>query len=330
MYDENNRQCIFCEHQLKSSSDYIKHCSKCKAWLCQISRIIINNHISIAEHVISFSSFSFYDTFSSPKIHATWTESESDNAVINNACDILKMREKSVRDALECNQEHTTSSAFYLEHFNDSQFKSDAEMSVLKHCNMCFEMSDENNEYYSYANEADFTAAVWFYIRELSKSDVTDFFEQCALHQWHSTLSFTNSSEWLNNLHQILYEIWDDKWNAVNIAILWDANDSELTEYTFYYRNVMKTVEFLIRHELFKNNLTYASVQTYSSKDKARHMYNELHTENWWWKIQKQLSHDITIISLLLETDKTLLIMLHDDQLMWLIYLIIENLDTVT
>ena len=115
----------------------------------------------------------------------------------------------------------------------------------------------------------------------------------------------------------------------MKIAILQDANDSESTEYTFYYRNVMKMIEFLIRHELFKNNLTYAPVQTYSSKDKARCMYNELHTENWWWKIQKQLSHDITIISLLLETDKTLLIMLHDDQLMWSIYLIIENLDAV-
>ena len=70
------------------------------------------------------------------------------------------MREKPVRDALEHNQEHTTSSAFYLEHFNNSQFRSSAEMSVLKHCNTHFEMSDENNEYYSYANEADFTAAV--------------------------------------------------------------------------------------------------------------------------------------------------------------------------
>ena len=70
------------------------------------------------------------------------------------------MREKSVRDALEHNQEHTTSSAFYLEHFNNSQFRSSAEMSVLKHCNMCFEMLNENNEYYFYVNEADFTVTV--------------------------------------------------------------------------------------------------------------------------------------------------------------------------
>ena len=70
------------------------------------------------------------------------------------------MREKSVRDALEHNQEHTTSSAFYLEHFNDSQSESDVRMSVSEHCNTHFEMLNENNKYYSYANKADFTVTV--------------------------------------------------------------------------------------------------------------------------------------------------------------------------
>ena len=70
------------------------------------------------------------------------------------------MREKSVRDALEHNQEHTTSSAFYLEHFNDSQFRSSVRMSVSEHCNTHFEMLNENNKYYSYANKADFTITV--------------------------------------------------------------------------------------------------------------------------------------------------------------------------
>ena len=42
----------------------------------------------------------------------------------------------------------------------------------------------------------------------------------------------------------------------------------------------MKIIEFLIKHELFKNNFIYASVQTYILKDQAKHIYNELHTEN--------------------------------------------------
>ena len=71
--------------------------------------------------VTDFSSFFLYDSFSSSvEIHVTWTESELNDAVINNTYDILRIREKSVRDILEYNQEYTTFSASYLEHFNNS------------------------------------------------------------------------------------------------------------------------------------------------------------------------------------------------------------------
>ena len=130
--------------------------------------------------VTDFFSFSFYNFFSSSvEIHAAWTESKSDDAVINNAYDILRIREKSVKNILKCNQKHTTSLISYLEHFNDSQSESSVRMSVSKHCNTCFEMSNEDNEYYSYANEANFTVTIWFYIRKLFKNDVINFFEQC-------------------------------------------------------------------------------------------------------------------------------------------------------
>jgi len=53
LYDENNKQCIFYKHQLKISSDYIKHCNKCKIQLLQISRIIFNNYIFIIKYIIN-------------------------------------------------------------------------------------------------------------------------------------------------------------------------------------------------------------------------------------------------------------------------------------
>ncbi len=72
------------------------------------------------KYIINSSSFFFYNSFSSSvKIYVTWTESESDDAVINNIYDILKIREKSVRDILECNQKHIISSVSYLEYFNN-------------------------------------------------------------------------------------------------------------------------------------------------------------------------------------------------------------------
>ena len=73
------------------------------------------------KHVINSSSFSLYNSFSSSvEIHVAWTESELNDAVINNIYNILRIREKSVKNILEYNQEHIISSVLYLEHFNDS------------------------------------------------------------------------------------------------------------------------------------------------------------------------------------------------------------------
>ncbi len=51
---------------------------------------------------------------------------------------------------------------------------------MLKHYSTYFKILNKDNKYYSYVNKADFTVTVWFYIRKLSKSDVTNFFEQHA------------------------------------------------------------------------------------------------------------------------------------------------------
>jgi len=40
-------------------------------------------------------------------------------------------------------------------------------------------MSNKDNKYYFYINKADFTTIVWFYIKELFKNNVIDFFKQC-------------------------------------------------------------------------------------------------------------------------------------------------------
>ena len=92
----------------------------------------------------------------------------------------------------------------------------------------------------------------------------------------------------------------------------------------------MKVIEFLISYEPFVDNLTYAPIRVYSSREKTRRIYHELYTGDWWWETQKKLPNGATIVPLLLGTDKTLLTMLHSDQLVWPIYLTIGNLDAKT
>ena len=51
-----------------------------------------------------------------------------------------------------------------------------------------------------------------------------------------------------------------------------------------------------------------------------------MHMINWWWRTQDQVFSRATVVSLIITTDKTVLIQHHDDLKTWLIYLMIENL----
>ena len=78
-------------------------------------------------------------------------------------------------------------------------------------------------------------------------------------------------------------------------------------------------------HKSFTENLIYTSVQHYNSDD--RWIYNEMHTDDWWWETQKELSDNATLILLLIFTDKTALTQYQSDLSVWSVYLMIENLN---
>ena len=59
-------------------------------------------------------------------------------------------------------------------------------------------------------------------------------------------------------------------------------------------------------------------------------IYDEMHTANWWWRTQEEIPDGGTIIPILLASDKTMLSLHHGDQLVWLIYITIGNLDRKT
>jgi hypothetical protein len=98
-------------------------------------------------------------------------------------------------DILFGNKGLTTSSTSYLEYYYNSQPGRSTGIPVSEYCRVRDKGADKDNEYYPYTNKADFALAAWFYTRELSKGDVTMFFEQLALKYWHENLSFANSTE---------------------------------------------------------------------------------------------------------------------------------------
>jgi Plavaka transposase len=142
---------------------------------------------------------------------------------------------------------------------------------------------------------------------------------------WVDTLSFTNSRSWREQIYRVPYGIMDDDWQSHSFTVNTNIVDKEKNTYSFKYRNVLHVIRFLLSHQPFAPNLTYAPIRLFN-KDNAR-VYNEMHTGDWWWDAQKKLPSKSTVVPLLLATDKTQLTHHHGDQSVWPVYLTIGNLD---
>jgi len=53
---------------------------------------------------------------------------------------------------------------------------------------------------------------------------------------------------------------------------------------TFYYRNIIDCVPYLIRQVAYSPDIVYAPIQKYDSSEER--LYSEMHTAEWWWDIQ--------------------------------------------
>jgi len=53
---------------------------------------------------------------------------------------------------------------------------------------------------------------------------------------------------------------------------------------TFYYRNIMDCVRYLIRQVAYSSDIVYAPIAEYDLS--GQRLYSEMHTVDWWWDIQ--------------------------------------------
>jgi len=53
---------------------------------------------------------------------------------------------------------------------------------------------------------------------------------------------------------------------------------------TFYYRNIIDTVRYVIRQVAYSSDMVYAPIREYDSS--GEQLYSEMHTADWWWDMQ--------------------------------------------
>jgi hypothetical protein len=194
--------------------------------------------------------------------------------------------------------------------------------------------SDQTNEFFSFNNFVDYDLTLWFQKVDCTKKNVTSFFKSERLKSFQTNfeqlksfrtrLSFKNKEEWLRQLNRIMMSVHKNDWQEQKLVVDIDTDENTTSNMIVQYKDIKKIIDFLIEHSSFASDLVYASIRQYIDNDVR--MYNEMHTIDWWWKTQKRLFENVTIISLFIITNKIIFTKHHDDVTTWSMYLTIENL----
>ena len=185
-----------------------------------------------------------------------------------------------------------------------------------------------NRLYYFFASTMNYALAHWFLHSRCTQEFINHFFQDKRLKKIHDLLSFKNAKQLYQLINNISRDIFNDKWLRYSFEITFKVINVSAKKYYVEYHDVMSIIQFFIDHSSFADKLTYASIQQYNTNESQ--IYSEMHTANWWWHRQNDISTDDMIVSVLLETDKTVLTQYHDDIAVWSIYLTIDNLTQET
>ncbi len=189
---------------------------------------------------------------------------------------------------------------------------------------------DDNlqSEWLFFLNEKDFSLAQWFLNAKVSSEDINQYFKISFQKTHHADCIFKNADQFRNILHNISYEISDDSWFETSLKISSMNSEIETDIFKIQYRNVINVLKFFLKHCSFASNLKYASIKVYNVNENW--MYTKMYINIWWWNTQALISKDDTIVSVLLTTDKIMLIQHHESKFIWSVYIIIDNLNQAT
>lgn len=126
------------------------------------------------------------------------------------------------------------------------------------------------------------------------------------------------------------------------LSIDFKIDDVESTKYIIFYHNIIKFWQFFIKHKEFKQDQIYSSIYQYASnslldlnnKDNDKKIYREINTrdqqQNTQFLMTKNSIDNITIILILITSDKTQLSIIASNLAFQPIYLIINILNYKT
>lgn len=337
----SRRGCSLCGKPIKSTSGFGRHARYCKArtslseltsearalldrqWALESSQHLQNNilpsHNPINPSNETRSEFSDVDALED----ATYHSSQGSQAAIPDPGDIFEAG----------NVPHPPGKLSTASNFRSASFE---EMTGRKAGTPIDEppvpnlsqSRQANPSLFPFQSEFDHALAMFFHQRQLTKGDVTAFFQDKRLSPIFDLLSFHSADEWYAKLNSIPYGLSLENWKIATVSVPSSITGTVSQPHAVQYQKVENVIRFLLGHTPFKDNLTYSPIRLWNDGDSR--IYTEMWTGDWWWEMQEKLPDGGTVVPLLIGIDKTVLTQHHGDLAAWPIYMTIGNLDSHT
>ena len=126
-----------------------------------------------------------------------------------------------------------------------------------------------------FPSKRDFNFASWFVQSKVPKTQIDDYFGKGLRGMEHGSFQSV-----------YLLEKQLDTLDLFREYLSWTEATLESGEQstTFYYRNIVSCVRYLIWQVNYKKYMVYAPIREYDSN--GDQLYSKMHTADWWWKAQ--------------------------------------------
>ncbi|KAH0611279.1 uncharacterized protein H6S33_010544 [Morchella sextelata] len=161
----------------------------------------------------------------------------------------------------------------------------------------------------------EFRMARYFTLSKASQGNIDSFF----LHAPPSggECSYSTGLGFIKRLEEMNDILGKASWNHSEM----DIGGEKIS---YYYRDPMVVVRYLLGQLAFRESLMYSPVVEHN--EFGERMYVEMHTGDWWWEIQNTLPEGSTVIPIICASDGTHLTNFSGDKKAWPIYLTIGNI----
>ncbi|KAG8953783.1 hypothetical protein FRC03_011655 [Tulasnella sp. 419] len=139
--------------------------------------------------------------------------------------------------------------------------------------------------------------------------------------------SFASKYEFFKKVNQLPI---GPAFTRMTVLIKGDLLDEEgnvmTEEVEMFVRDPVECVEFLIGNPMYRDDLTYAPAQVYTSANCKTRVYHKMWSADWWWNLQNMLPEGATIAPVIIALDKTCLLNFSGDKSVYPVYITIGNL----